>query len=63
MVGTLLWAYSLRFDLLSRSIVIFTVLNMCVVVAAGVLFFKEHLTALEWTGILLGFVSVILLEL
>jgi multidrug transporter EmrE-like cation transporter len=61
-VGSLLWAYSLRFNLLSRSIVIFMVLNVIVVVAAGILFFKEHVTLATWIGMLLGVLSVILLE-
>ncbi|MBM3271694.1 hypothetical protein FJY94_00180 [Candidatus Kaiserbacteria bacterium] len=62
-LGTLLWAYSLRFDTLSRSIVIFTVLNLIVVVLAGVYVFGEHLEPIHILGILLGIASIVLLHL
>lgn len=62
-LGTLLWAYSLRFDTLSRSIVVFAVLNLIVVVLAGVYVFGEHLEPVHVLGILLGIASIVLLHL
>ena len=37
--GTVVWAYSLKYEYLSKAITIFTVLNLILVVAAGTLFF------------------------
>ena len=60
-VGTVAWAYSLRFELLSRAISVFTVLNFILVVLAGVIIFKESLSLANKAGIMLGIVSVVLL--
>lgn len=62
-IGSLLWAYSLRFNLLSRSIIIFMVLNVIIVVIAGALMFNEKISTTAAIGMFLGVVSVILLEL
>ena len=61
-IGTIAWAYSLKFEFLSKAISVFTVLNLIVVVLAGVVFFKENLSFQNKIGILLGIVSVLLLE-
>ncbi len=60
--GTLLWAFSLKGELLSKAIVIFTILNLVGVVLIGIFFFKEHLTIVQKIGILLGIVAVVLVE-
>jgi multidrug transporter EmrE-like cation transporter len=62
MIGTIFWAYSLRFELLSKAISIFTVLNLILVILVGVVFFNENLSILNKIGILFGVISVILLE-
>ena len=61
--GTVFWALSLRYELLSKAISIFTILNLIVIVLVGTLVFSEHLTTLNKLGIALGVVSIILLEL
>jgi multidrug transporter EmrE-like cation transporter len=61
-VGTLIWAYSLKYEFLSKAISIFTILNLIVIVLVGVLFFKEELTTLNILGIILGVISVSLLS-
>ena len=62
-IGTVFWATSLRHDLLSRAVTVFTVANLIAVVLAGVLIFGEELTTLQRIGIGLGVLSVLLLEL
>lgn len=62
-IGTVIWAYSLKFNYLSKSITIFSVLNLIAVIAVGVIFFNEHLTLLHKIGIGLGIASVVLLNL
>lgn len=61
--GTFFWAYSLRFGELSKLIVIFSVLNLILAVLAGLFFFHESLTILQWVGVAFGLVSVILLSI
>ncbi len=62
-IGTIFWAISLRHDLLSRAITVFTVANLIAVVLVGVLVFGEQLTTIQKAGIGLGILSVLLLEL
>jgi len=62
-VGTVFWAFSLRYEHLSRAIVVFTVVNLVVITFVGVLLFQEKLTLWNKIGIGLGTVSVLLLEL
>lgn len=62
-IGTLFWAFSLKHETLSKSIVVFTLLNLIVGVVVGLLYFKEELTILQKAGIGLGIVSVALIEL
>jgi len=63
MIGTTFWAYSLRYGHLSKAISIFAVLNLIILVLVGVLFFKEDLSMINKIGVILGIVSVILIEL
>ena len=62
-IGTFIWAYSLKFNFLSKAISIFTILNLIAVVLIGVLYFKENLSLTNKIGIVLGIASVILLQL
>lgn len=62
-VGTFIWAYSLKFDLLSKAISVFTITNLIAVVLVGLLYFKENLSMPNKIGIVLGVLSVILLQL
>ena len=61
--STVIWAYSLKYEFLSKAISVVTILNLIIVVLVGVLYFNEQLTLLNKLGILLGIVSVILIEL
>ncbi len=58
-----IWAYSLKFGFLSKAISILTVINLIAVVLIGVLYFKEDLSFFNKIGIILGIISVILLQL
>jgi multidrug transporter EmrE-like cation transporter len=62
-IGTCFWAYSLKYGELSRAVAFFTILNMLAITAIGVFLFQEKLTNLNWLGIGLGILSIILLEL
>ncbi|MFA6268997.1 MAG: EamA family transporter [archaeon] len=62
-IGTVFWAFSLKYEGLAKSISILTVLNLIVVVLVGVLYFKEDLSLVNKVGIVLGIVSVALIEL
>lgn len=63
MIGTTFWAYSLRYEYLSKAISVFAVLNLIILVLVGVLFFKEDLSTTNKIGVILGILSVILIEL
>lgn len=62
-VGSVFWAFSLRHELLARSITVFTVVNLVVIVIIGMLYFQETLTLRQKLGIALGLISVVLVEL
>ncbi len=62
-VATVIWAFSLKHEYLSKAITIFTILNLIVVVLVGLFLFKEDLSLINKLGILLGIVSVILIQL
>ena len=60
--GTLFWALSLKYELLSKAISIFTVLNLVIVSLIGILFFKENISITSKIGIALGIISIALIE-
>ena len=62
-IGTIFWAISLKYEFLSKAISVFTVLNLIIVVLAGVIMFKEDLSWINKIGIALGILSVILIEI
>jgi multidrug transporter EmrE-like cation transporter len=63
MAATIFWAFSLKYQNLSKAIVIFAVLTLIVGVLVGVFIYKEELTTLNIIGILLGLASIILIEI
>jgi len=60
--GSLGWAWSLKYESLSNAIVVFMVVNMLIAIAAGHLLFKEQLSPVNWAGIGLAIVSLVLCE-
>lgn len=61
-IGTLFWAFSLKYEVLSKSIVIFTLINLIVGVGVGLFYFKEELSLVQKFGVGFGMVSVALIE-
>ena len=61
--ATVVWAFSLKYEFLSKAISIVTILNLIIVVLVGVLYFKEDLSLINKFGIGLGILSVILIEI
>jgi multidrug transporter EmrE-like cation transporter len=61
-IATVVWAFSLRYEFLSKAISIITILNLVIVVLVGVLYFKEDLSMINKVGIVLGIISVILIQ-
>lgn len=59
-IGSIFWAVTLKYEAMSKAIVIFTVLNSVILVGIGVFFFKENLSLVNKIGIGLGLISVIL---
>jgi drug/metabolite transporter (DMT)-like permease len=57
------WAFSLKYETLSRAIFIFTIMNLFFGVLAGIIFFGDQLTLIQKIGMTLGIISIILIEL
>lgn len=62
-IGGFFWAFSLKYEYLSKAITVFTVLNLVIVALIGILIFKEDLSFINKIGILIGILSVVLVEL
>lgn len=63
LAGTVLWAFSLKYEYFSKAVAVFAILNLIIAVLAGVIIFKDDLSAINKTGIALGIISIILIEL
>lgn len=59
-LGSCFWALSLKEADLSKSIVIFTVVNLLLVVGIGIVMFHESLTTKQWLGVGFALLSLIL---
>lgn len=62
-VSTVLWAFSLKYELLSKAIVVFTLGNLVLGVLAGLIIFSEELTIVQKVGVALGVISIIMVEI
>ncbi len=62
-LGGVLWALSLKYEALSKAIIIFTLLNLILVVFIGLFWFKEQISIWAKIGILLGLTSIVLLNI
>ncbi len=61
-IGALFWAFSLKYESLSKAISIFTILNLVIIALIGIIFFKENVSMIAKFGIVLGIISIILIE-
>ena len=62
-IGTIFWAFSLKYEYLSRAISVFTVLNLLIVALVGIIYFKEDLSFINKIGIGLSVLAIILVEI
>lgn len=62
-LGSLFWAASLKYELLSKAGVIFMMANILLVTFLGLFYFQEELTLINKIGIALGMISIILIEI
>ncbi len=62
LLGTFCWAISLKYELLSKAISAFMILNVVFVVLMGVFLFNETLSLTNKIGIVLGLTGLILIE-
>ncbi len=63
LIGTMCWVISLRYETFTKSGVIFLLLNIILLSLTGLLFFKDELSIINKVGILLGIVSIIMVEI
>lgn len=61
MIGTLFWAYSLKFGDISKAIVVFTLVNAIAIIIIGLVYFNEKISLINKIGIIGGLISIILL--
>lgn len=63
LIGTGCWVTSLKYETFTKSGVIFLLLNITLLSLTGVFFFKEDISTINKIGILLGIVSIIMVEM
>lgn len=63
LVGTVVWAFSMRYNLFSKAVSIFSILNFIAAILIGVLLFKDDLSSINKVGIILGLISIVLIEI
>lgn len=63
LIGTGCWVLSLKYLTFTKSGVIFLLLNIILLSLTGLLFFKDDLSIINKVGILLGIVSIIMVEM
>lgn len=57
------WAFSLKYETLSRAIFVFTIVNLVFGVLAGIILFGDQITFWQKIGMILGVISIALIEL
>jgi len=62
-LATICWAFSLKYQDLSKAVIIFAVITSVVAVLVGVLVYKESPSFINIVGIVLGLIGVVLLEI
>jgi drug/metabolite transporter (DMT)-like permease len=59
--GAVFWAWSLRYESLSKAVILFGVTNAMISVAIGIHWLEESLSSQQWIGVILGLSSLALL--
>lgn len=57
-----LWALSLKFESFAKAALVYTLIALAAGVILGVFFFKEKLSTLNWVGVGVALVAIILVE-
>jgi multidrug transporter EmrE-like cation transporter len=60
--AVILWAFSLKHEVLSKAISVVTIINLIIVVLVGVFYFHDDLSLVNKLGIVLGIISIALIE-
>jgi drug/metabolite transporter (DMT)-like permease len=63
LIGTCCWVSSLKYETFTRSGVIFLLLSVIMLSLTGLFFFKDELSTINKVGIVLGIVSIIMVEM
>jgi multidrug transporter EmrE-like cation transporter len=63
MGATIFWALSLKYQNLSKAVVIFGVLTVIIGVLVGVFIYKEPISTLNVIGVIFGLICIVLLEI
>jgi len=62
-MGAFGWAWSLKYETLSKAVTVFMLLNVVFALVAGLVLFGEKLNAWNWVGIGLAFLAIVLCEI
>jgi len=62
-LATFAWAFSLKYQGLVRAVLIFGIITATVAILIGIFIYKEQASPLNILGIILGIISIILLEI
>lgn len=60
--GALMWALSLKFESLSKAIIVFVLMTLVLGVALGVIVFKEELSLANKFGLVFAVLGLVLIE-
>jgi drug/metabolite transporter (DMT)-like permease len=63
LIGTGCWVTSLKYETFTKSGVIFLLLNIILLSLTGLFFFKDDLSTINKIGIILGLISIIMVEM
>ena len=62
LTGTAFWVASLKYESFTKSGTVFLLLNIILLTMTGLLLFKDNLSNINRLGILIGILSVIMIE-
>ncbi len=63
LTSVITWAFSLKYELISKAIIVVMILNTLFVLIIGSLFFKESLTDIQKLGVVFALIGLVLIEL
>ena len=63
LIGSIFWLVSLKFGDLSKVGIVFILLNTVLIVASGVVVFGDRLSGMQWMGVVVGIVALVMINL